>query len=140
MYPNLSIATDNIYKFACLFGLAIILASIFSFVSVYNSTLDKVVVLSEKIMFLEAKDKLTKVEEGTLELSEMLLEVSTKNRKTAYQAIGYALGVGLFLSMYGAWLWLTKIQTRDDLLSDLQVEKLRAEITALKKQSRVRRD
>ena len=56
MIPNIPIATDNIYKFACLFGLAIIVASIFSFVNVYSSTLDKKVQLSETIIRIEAEE------------------------------------------------------------------------------------
>ena len=61
MIPSLPIATDNIYKFACLFGLAIIVASVLSFVSVYSSTLDRKVKLSEIILLFEAKGALTKV-------------------------------------------------------------------------------
>jgi hypothetical protein len=138
MFPNLSIATDNIYKFACLFGLAIILASIFSFVSVYNSSLDKKVSIAEKIMLLEAKESLSKYEESSLELNKKLLEVSGSNQKAAGIFISVVLGIGIYLSGYGAWEWTTKIQTRDDEIAKLQVEKLRAEINALKRQTRIR--
>jgi hypothetical protein len=139
MFPNLSIATDNIYKFACLFGLALILASIFSFVSVYNFTLDRKIELSKTIISIEAKKERTKMESDTLELSKKLLEISSANGKYANSAIGAALGFGIVLSIYGGWGWRTKIQTRDDLLAGLQVEKLRAEISALKNQTRIRR-
>ncbi len=139
MFPNLSIATDNIYKFACLFGLALILASIFSFVSVYNFTFDKKIALSETIISIEAKKERTKVEADTLELSKKLIEVSKANEKFANQVTGAVCGIGLVLSIFGAWEWKTKIQTRDDLLANLQIEKLRAEVNALKKQSRFTR-
>jgi hypothetical protein len=135
MFPNLSIATDNIYKFACLFGLALILASIFSFVSVYNFTLNKNISLSEAIIAIEAKKERTKEEEAKLELSNKLLNVAKSNQEVANKAISYVLGIGIFLTIYGAWFWKTKIQARDDLLANLQVEKLRAEINALKRQS-----
>lgn len=131
MIPNLPIATDNIYKFACLFGLAIIIASILSFVSVYSSTLDRKVSLSETIISLEAKEQLTKAEENTLELNKKLIKVAKSNEHFAQSIIGGAFAIGLLLSIFGAHRWHTKIQTRDDLLANLQIEKLRAEIAKL---------
>ena len=131
MIPNLPIATDNIYKFACLFGLAIIIASILSFVSVYSSTLDRKVALSEVVISLEAKEQLTKAEENTLELNKKLVEVAQRNERFAQSIIGGAFAVGLLLSIYGAYHWHTKIQARDDLLATLQIEKIRAEIAKL---------
>lgn len=131
MIPNLPISTDNIYKFACLFGLAIIIASILSFVSVYSSTLDRKVRLSEAIISLEAKKELTKAEESSLELSKKLIEVAKSNEYFAQGVIGVAFGLGLALSLYGARRWHTKIQARDDLLASLQIEKLRVEIAKL---------
>ena len=131
MIPNITIATDNIYKFACLFGLAIIVASIFSFVNVYSSTLDKKVQLSETIIRIEAEEKLTKVQEDTLELNKKLLEVAKNNERFAQIVISSIFLFGLILSIYGARRWRMKIQVRDDLLATLQIEKLRAEITKL---------
>lgn len=131
MIPNLPIATDNIYKFACLFGLALIIASILSFVSVYSSTLDRKVQLSEAIIPLEAKEALTKAEQETLALNRKLIEVAKGNERIAHIAIGSTLAVGLMLSIYGAHRWRRKIQARDDLLARLQIEKLRAEIAKL---------
>ena len=135
MFPNLSIATDNIYKFACLFGLALILASIFSFVSVYNYTLDKNIALSETIITIEAKNERSKIENDKLELFKKILEISNTNQKAANEYIGISIGIGLLLSVFGALAWMSKIQTRDDLLAELQIEKLRAEINILKRQS-----
>ena len=105
MFPNLSIATDNIYKFACLFGLAIILASIFSTVSVYNYTLDRQIALSETIISIEAKKERTKTEIDKLELSKQLLKISSTNQKVSSRIIGVALGLGIVFSIYGAWNW-----------------------------------
>lgn len=131
MIPNLPIATDNIYKFACLFGLAIIVTSVLSFVSVYSSALDRKVRLSEAIIPFEAKEELTKVEKDTLELNNKLIKITKSNERFAHGVIGGACFIGLLLSIYGARQWRTKIQARDDLLATLQIEKLRAEITKL---------
>lgn len=131
MIPNLPIATDNIYKFACLFGLAVIIASILSFISIYSSTLDRKVALSGVIISLEAKNELTKAEENTLELNKKLVEVAKSNERFVQSIIGGTFAISLLLSIYGAHRWYTKIQARDDLLATLQIEKLRAEIAKL---------
>ena len=131
MIPNLPIATDNIYKFACLFGLAVIVASMLSFVNVYSSTLDKKVQLSETIILIEAKGNPTKAEEDTLELNRKLLEVAKSNERFAQIVISTTFSIGLLLSIYGARRWRMKIQVRDDLLAALQIEKLQMEITKL---------
>lgn len=131
MIPNLPIATDNIYKFACLFGLTMIIAAILSFVSVYSSTLDNKVKLSEVIISLEAKEVLTKAEENTLELNRKLLEIAKSNERFAQGGIASLVVIGLVLCIYGARRWHTRIQARDNLLATLQIEKLRAEIAKL---------
>lgn len=131
MIPSLPIATDNIYKFSCLFGLAIIIASIFSFVSVYTSTLDRKVQLSETIISLQAKEELSKAEKDRLELNQKLIEITKTNEGAALNSIVVIFFIGLSLSGYGAIGWHTKIQKRDDLLATLQIEKLRAEIAKL---------
>lgn len=131
MISNFPIATDNIYKFACLFGLAIIISSIFSYVNIYSSTLDRKVKLSEAIISIEAKEELTKAEKNALELNKKLIEIAKTNEQSAQRVIGVAFGFGLVLSIYGALQWRIRIQDRDDFLAKLQIEKIRAEIAKL---------
>lgn len=100
MIPNLPIATDNIYKFACLFGLAIIIASVLSFVSVYSSALDSKVRLSETIIPLEAKKELTKIEKDTLKLNKKVMEVANSNEWFAHRVIGGTFFITIFLYEY----------------------------------------
>lgn len=132
MSPSLPVPTDNIYKFACLFGLALIVSSIFSFVATYTSSLDRKVRYSEALIPLEAKAQRTKIEEDTLAMNKKLIEVTKSNENAAGVAISIVLVVGLFLSGYGAKKWYQDIQRRDDRLAALQLEKLEAEIAKLR--------
>lgn len=132
MTPSLSIATDNIYKFTCLFGLALIIAAIFSFVSMYSTSLDRKVKYMEVIILLEAKEQRNKADEDLLEMNKKLLEVAKSNDKTGNTFASAVLGIGIVLSAYGALLWHRNIQLRDDKLAQLQIEKLELEVSKLR--------
>jgi len=131
MSPSIPIPTDNIYKFACLFGLALIVSSIFAFVSSYTSALDRKVKYLEVIISLEAKEQRSKVEEDTLSLTKRLVEVSNSNQSFANSFVGVVLSLGIAMSGFGAFRWYAKIQPRDDKLADLQIAKLQAEVARL---------
>ena len=131
MNPTLPIPTDNIYKFACLFGLALILVSVFSFASNYTITLDRKVRYSELVIGLESKSERSKADEDLLTLNKKLLEISTANERVLNYVLGAATAVGVILSFYGATNWHQKIQQRDDAIAALQIEKLRLEIVNL---------
>lgn len=132
MTPTFPIATDNIYKFTCLFGLALIIVSILSFVSMYTAALDRKVKYMEVIIPLEAKATRSKAEEDLLEMNKKLLDVTKSNEKSANFGVSVILGFGIALSVLGALRWYGKIQLRDDKLAQLQIEKLEAEISKLR--------
>ena len=135
MAPNVPLPTDNIYKFACLFGLALIVVAVFSFVSVYTSSLDRKIKHSEVVISLEAKTERSKAEADLLELNKRLLEITKSNEDAARNLIFVVLGLGLVLSAVGATAWYRLIQTRDDQLASLQLRKLIAEVNKLEHQS-----
>jgi len=132
MTPSLPIPTDNIYKFACLFGLALIVVSIFSYVSTYTSTLDRKVKYMEVIIPLEAKAERNKGENDLLELNKKLIEVSKSNERSATTMMETALVMGIVLSLFGAYNWYEKIHKRDEKLAQLQIEKLEAEVAKIR--------
>lgn len=132
MTPSLSVATDNIYKFACLFGLALIISSIFAFVSTYTASLDRKIKYSETIIPLEAKAQRTKAEDDLLAMNKKLIEVTKSNEEVAGIIIIVILAVGISLSIAGAQMWYSTIQKRDDRLAALQQEKLEIEIEKLR--------
>lgn len=128
---SLPVPTDNIYKFACLFGLALIVSSVLAFVSTYTSSLDRKIRYSEIIIPLEAKAQRSKTEEDILDMNRKLIEVTKSNEKFAQSLIGGLLCLGIVLSAYGASQWYKVIQRRDDKFAALQQRKLEAEIAKL---------
>ncbi|MGV8823774.1 hypothetical protein [Methylibium petroleiphilum] len=136
MTPSLAIATDNIYKFSCLFGLALIIVSVVSFVTMYSSTLDRKIRYSEIIIPLEAKTPRSRVDEDVLELNKKLIDVTRENERAANIAIGALFSFGLALSAIGAHSWYQKVQIRDDRIANLQVRKLEAELSKLEAEIR----
>ncbi|HXU93297.1 MAG TPA: hypothetical protein VFP33_06520 [Gallionella sp.] len=135
MTPSLPIATDNIYKFTCLFGLALIVVAIFSFVSMYSASLERKVKYMEVVILLEAKEQRSKADDDLLEMNKKLLEIAKSNEKAGNTLVSAILGIGIALSAYGAFLWHGKIQLRDDKLAQLQIEKLEVEISKLQGES-----
>ena len=131
MQPNVPIPTDNIYKFACLFGLALIVSAIFSFVASYSSSLDRKVRYMEIVIPLEAKTEKSKTEEDLLAMNRKLISVTKENEQAATVAISAVLVAGLLLSLYGATKWHQIVQKRDDQLAELQLRKLAAEVARL---------
>lgn len=132
MNPSLPIPTDNIYKFACLFGLALIVASIFSFAAVYSSSLERKMQYFQSAVVLETKIEKSKEDGELLKLNNRMIEVTKENERTVANLVGLVVGFGIFISIWGAYKWLTLIQVRDDRLANLQLEKLQAEVDALK--------
>ncbi len=139
MNPSFAIPTDNIFKFACLFGLALVVVSVFAFVATYNFTLENKARYSETIIFLESKSPRTKADEDILKLNERLLNVISENGNTANTAIGLLCGVGISISFLGAISWYRRVQQRDDELVKMQMEKLHLEIANLKRGNQMQR-
>jgi len=132
MNPSLPIPTDNIYKFACLFGLTLIVASIFSFVTVYSSSLDKRLQFFQAVVMLEAKAEKAKEDAELLKLNRRMLEVTKENERVANAFAGGVIALGLVLSLWGGHRWNSVIQHRDDRLAELQIQKLEAELEHIK--------
>lgn len=132
MPPNIPIPTDNIYKFACLFGLALIITSIFSFVSTYAAFFESRIKYVEVLISLDAKSPRSKIDDDLLTFNKKLIEISKSNETVANFVIGAVLSIGLGLSFWGATRWYQKIQSRDDRLAQLQIQKLKVEIIKLR--------
>lgn len=133
MTPSLQIATDNVYKFLCLFGLALIVMAIVAFVSTYTASLDTKIKYKEVIISLEANAQRSKADEDRLELNKKLLEIAKSNESFANNMVFAAMVVGIVLSWFGFQLWYDRIQKRDDAVAQLQREKLELEIAKLRK-------
>lgn len=135
MQPSLSVPTDNIYKFSCLFGLVLIVSGLIAAVTTYTTSLDRKVAYAETVIMLESKSDRTKSEEETLSLKKRLIDVTKENEHYISSCLGVVVGFGMCLSGFGAFRWYKIIQRRDDLLAELQIQKLRAEIAKLKSET-----
>ena len=133
MQPSVPIPTDNIYKFVCLFGLAITITAVFSCVGIYSSSLDRKIVYAEANMQLQDKVQRTKAEEDQIAANTKLLEVTKENEHFGYGFLIALFFAGLLTSGGGAAAWYDKVQKRDDRLGELQISKLELEIEELKR-------
>lgn len=134
MTPSLSVPTDNIYKFASLFGLALIIVSVLFFVTTYTSALGTKTRHSELIIALNSKDIRSKHEEDLLQWNQQLLNIAIANEKAANYAVGAICGLGIVVGVWGLVRWRYTVQKRDDRLADLQLRKLELEVAQLAEQ------
>lgn len=135
MTPSLPIATDNIYKFACLFGLALVVSCVLAFVSMYSSSLDRKVRYHEAIVQVEQKADKSKADENVIAMHKQLINVTKENESFANTVLAGVLAVGLCLSGYGATQWYRLVQKRDDRIANLQIAKLEQELIKLRSEN-----
>ena len=115
-----------------MFGLVLIVSSIFSLIATYTSSLDRKILYTEAIISLETKAQRNKADDDLLSMNAKLIEVTRSNEYFASAAVGVSLGISILLSLYGAIKWHREIQQRDDKLATLQLEKLEVEIEKLR--------
>ena len=133
MQPTVPLPTDNIYKFACLFGLTLIVVAVYSFITAYTFSLDAKVRYQQAIIQFEAKTDRTKAENDLLALNTRLAEITKSNESAANSVAAGAAAVGLVLSLWAGARWRNKIQSRDDRLAELQIQKLEVELASLRR-------
>jgi len=121
---KLPIPTDNIYKFYALFGLTLLITSMFSSIYFNEKTNDLVYKYAIELDSIEK----TRTQQN-FEVFEKLLNkkitVAVSNRKTANYILGVTCGIGIWLALYGFGKWHKEIQPLHDELLKLQVAKLK---------------
>lgn len=123
---------DNVYRFAGLCGVVLVVAALFAFVAAHTSALDRETRFVEAIVPLEAKAPRSKAEEELLDVNRRLLERARANGRGALIVAGAVGGLGLLLAAYGWVQWRRLVQPRSDRLVVLQLEKLQFELAALR--------
>lgn len=131
MKSTIPIPTDNIYKFSCLFGLALIVTGILSFIASYSSSLDRKIAYVEAMMALEAKTEKTEADTKLIAQKQQLIDITKSNEKAVAYSAAIVVVLGLSLSFAGAMKWYKIIQPRDDKMAELQIEKMNLEIRKL---------
>lgn len=125
MQPSIPVPTDNLYKFAALFGLVLIVASIVSVVSTYNSAYDELVEIASSYIALEGKSDATTKQ--MKQLMDKRIEVIDSNREFYVFILSIPIVIGGALSVWGFQRW-ARIQPLHDELIELQVAKVRKEV------------
>ena len=140
MNPNIPLPTDNIFKFYAMFGLVIMLTtSIMIFVrnEEYNQrAFDRYTPMK----LLEANENLEDHQTLELYLHEKKSEIDKSNKNFELSLYIFLFFLpGMISTIYGFYMWHTKIQPKQNMLIDLQLEKLEAEIKAAKRDIRLNR-
>jgi hypothetical protein len=134
MTPSMPIATDNIYKFAALFGVAILISVILavSYLQEKNGELAFNNLLELEV--LKSKDTLSKEETVKRNLLEEKDKALTRHMKLIVRIFSISLWIGIFFLLWGGINWWRKVQPKQDELLNLQIEKTKREIQVLDKQ------
>lgn len=127
---SLPIPTDNLYKFACLFGLTLIVVAVFGMISINNAEVERVVRMIESTHSAAMKQDRVAAE-GAVALFENVSNATRIPYAIATLALTFTLALGCSISVVGAIFWKQKVQKRDDLMAELQLKKLEAEVAQL---------
>lgn len=129
---QIPLPTDNIYKFYALFGL---LLFIFSFgLSVYvskttNKLLFQTLIDQETLKQLPNPSSVEKTKEQVL---QRRIEIAVQDRNFDTRALGAVGGIAFCVMVYGFWKWHREVQPVQDKIAELQLEKLRLEVSQMK--------
>lgn len=135
MNPRISIPTDNIFKFYAMFGLVIMLTTAIMFFIRHEEYNRRAFEHYTPIMILKAEKVLDERKKLELYIYQQKNKIDKANRKfelTLYTFLFFL--PGMFLTFYGFYMWHTRIQPKQDMLLNLQLEKLDAEIKSANKE------
>lgn len=116
-----SVPTDNMYKFAAIFGLVMVIASFWGVITQASLTNDIVFVSAPEIASLEANQSPTPSEKAKLDVLKKRKEAAIEDRKGIDDLCSKMAGLGTAVSLVGFFFWYWKIQRHQDRLLSLQV-------------------
>lgn len=117
MQPNVPIPTESLYKFAALFGLALIITAIIGWLYMHRSLNEEVTTLAREYVTLEASDSKSPM----LPILQRRIDVAGSDRDIYSFGLGVVLVTAGLLSAWGFGRWRQKIQPLHDRLLELQV-------------------
>lgn len=135
MTPKLPVPTDNIYKFLTLFGLTLIALSLTLAVLNVNFANEEIWRKANAYFDLQAEVGPSKAEREKLILND--IDRLNTDREVGKWFLSGIFIIGFCMSIFGFYKWIRKVQPAHDELLELEREKLRLEIQALKKSSQV---
>tara|TARA_B110000438_G_scaffold281099_1_gene306951 strand:+ start:559 stop:993 length:435 start_codon:yes stop_codon:yes gene_type:complete len=125
--------TDNIYKFYSLFGLVLLITSCILFIQTYNSFQQSAFERYIELEVLKSQIELSSKDTARKTAFETQAKIDVSNKDLYMQFIGAFIGFSFLLIFYGFKKWHQKIQPQQDLITQLQIDKLTIEISMLKK-------
>jgi hypothetical protein len=133
MESQIPLPTDNIYKFYALFGLLLFISCMGSFVYIEHTTYEFVY---QTAIEMESINRIANPSPADLATKEILdkhvgFAVGTKN--LTIRALAVILAGSLYLMGYGFRKWHKEVQPVQDEMANLQLEKLRYEVSQLPK-------
>jgi hypothetical protein len=131
MQSTVPIATDHIYKFYALFGLSLFISAGLTLAYLHVHFVNLLYQESVDLQVLEAKSDLS--QEEKIRKDNLVAKIGhDKSLQLMHPKIlGNIAGIGLILIVYGFYKWHVKIQPKHDMLVDLQIEKIKFEISTL---------
>lgn len=124
MQPNIPLPTDNLYKFTALFGLVLVVSSIFGIVLTGRSANNQIFDAAKEYALVDPE--LSPAKKAYAEALVKKAAIASEDRDVLTKALAMPLTVGVLLSFWGFTRW-RKIQPLHDELLRLQVEKARKE-------------
>jgi hypothetical protein len=132
MDNNVPLPTDNIYKFYALFGLALLIFSIWSLLAMNRSSNDAAFNYLTEIHALKQKSSPQPGDNVKLAALERRLEITAEDRSFFTWALAVLSGVAVIGISYGFGKWQNEIQPKQDELMALQIEMARLQVAELK--------
>jgi hypothetical protein len=129
MQSKVPLPTDNIYKFYALFGLLLLITSMYFFMTAYNDHRARQHVRLIELSKLESKETLNNEQKPFQTLLKAQEKIDDLNKDF------YIKCISIFFIGVGFAMWQFVVQPRQDKLAQLTTEKLELELKILKKQS-----
>jgi hypothetical protein len=129
---HIPLPTDNIYKFYALFGLLLFIFSGSGSIYTTNKTNELVFQTAIDIEAIKQIERPSPVDLTRIAVLQRRQEIVLADAKAAQRACYSFLALGVLLMVIGFSIWQAKIQPVQDEIAELQLEKLRLEVSQMK--------
>jgi hypothetical protein len=132
MDTRIPIPTDNIYKFYALFGLVAVITCLTLLVYLNKTTNDFLIqawVADAELSVIKNPSPLDTAKRESLQKN---IELVSENKQFFLQGLSLFIALAGYALATGFYVWHNRIQPKQDLLLDLQIEKARLELMQLR--------
>jgi hypothetical protein len=131
MESKIPLPTDNIYKFAALFSLVVLVVSFCSII--YSNSAANAIVFEHwvEVENLQSQEKLTVEQSSRLKALEKKIEVAVSDKQLFIRLASVFLGLGICGVLFGFGYWHKRIQPLADQMALTQLEMARLQLLLL---------